>query len=161
VKIRTATNADSEEIIALISSIYDEYGEVMYTDGADKDLLDINHHYQNSGGDFVVLENDQKRIVGSHATLPKDQSEGLITFRRLYLEKSMRGSGSGKTLMDWAVNWAKDHKYKRIEFWSDTRFKRAHKFFETCGFQKTGEIRDMNDGALPYSEYFFSLNLSS
>ena len=46
-KIRTATNADSEEIIALISSIYDEYGEVMYTDGADKDLLDINHHYQN------------------------------------------------------------------------------------------------------------------
>ncbi|MFL2480070.1 MAG: GNAT family N-acetyltransferase [Verrucomicrobiales bacterium] len=160
-KIRDATNADSEEVIDLISSIYDEYGEIMYTDGADKDLLDINQHYHKSGGDFVVLEDDQKRIVGSHATLPKDQSAGLLTFRRLYLEKSMRGSGAGKTLMDWAVNWAKDHEYKRIEFWSDTRFKRAHQFFENYGFHSTGEIRDMDDGALPYSEYFFSLNLSS
>ena len=160
-KIRDATNADSEEVIDLISSIYDEYGEIMYTDGADKDLLDINQHYHKSGGDFVVLEDDQKRIVGSHATLPKDQSTGLLTFRRLYLEKSMRGSGAGKTLMDWAVNWAKDHEYKRIEFWSDTRFKRAHQFFENYGFHSTGEIRDMDDGALPYSEYFFSLNLSS
>ena len=34
-KIRDATNADSEEVIDLISSIYDEYGEIMYTDGAD------------------------------------------------------------------------------------------------------------------------------
>ncbi|MBT7982161.1 MAG: GNAT family N-acetyltransferase [Verrucomicrobiales bacterium] len=160
-KIRTATNADSEEIIALISSIYDEYGEIMYTDGADRDLLDIHRHYHESGGDFVVLENDQKKIVGSHATLPKDKSAGLLTFRRLYLEKTMRGSGAGKTLMDWAVKWTEDHNYKRVEFWSDTRFKRAHQFFENYGFQKTGEIRDMDDGALPYSEYFFSLNLSS
>ena len=159
-KIRTATNDDSEEIITLVSSIYDEYGEIMYTDGADKDLLDIHHHYHESGGDFVVLENDQKKIVGSHATLPKDQPAGPLTFRRLYLEKSMRGSGAGKTLMDWAMNWTKDHKYKRIEFWSDTRFTRAHQFFENYGFQKTGEIRDMDDGALPYSEYFFLLDLN-
>ena len=46
--IRKATNRDSDEIISLISTVYDEYGEIMFTDGADKDLLDIRENYQPS-----------------------------------------------------------------------------------------------------------------
>ncbi|OUU87945.1 MAG: hypothetical protein CBC36_06130 [Verrucomicrobiaceae bacterium TMED76] len=157
--IRKATNRDSDEIISLISTVYDEYGEIMFTDGADKDLLDIRENYHLSGGDFIVLENKMGEIIGTHATLPKDISNRLITFRRLYLKKSCRGKGAGKKLMDWAVKWAIDQHFKRVEFWSDVRFERAHKFFEGYGFTKTGEIREMTDGALPYSEYFFSLDL--
>ena len=33
--IRRATNNDSNEIISLITSIHYEYGEIMYTEGAD------------------------------------------------------------------------------------------------------------------------------
>ena len=61
--------------------------------------------------------------------------------------------------MDWAVDWSIKNKFHRVEFWSDVRFKRAHSFFEKYGFVKSGEIREMNDGALPYSEFFFYMNL--
>lgn len=157
--IRKASNSDSDEIISLITSVYDEYGEIMFTEGADRDLLDINQNYHEKGGDFVVMIDQEKKIVGSHATLPINKKDRVLTFRRLYLKKTHRGEGVGKRLMDWAVDWSKKNKFHRVEFWSDVRFKRAHSFFEKYGFVKSGEIREMNDGALPYSEFFFYMNL--
>ena len=61
--IRKASNSDSNEIISLITSVYDEYGEIMFTEGADKDLLDINQNYHERGGDFVVMIDQEKKIV--------------------------------------------------------------------------------------------------
>ncbi len=159
--LRRATNHDSPALIALIDAVYREYGEVMHTAGADSDLLEIEERYCGRQGDFVVLEDKQHHIVGCHATLPIDPENGLLTFRRLYLNKSLRGSGHGIRLMDWAVEWARDKGYRQVEFWSDTRFTTAHKFFEAYGFERTGDIRDMDDGALPYSEYFFRMNLTA
>jgi len=159
--LRRATNHDSPALIGLIDAAYREYGEVMHTAGADSDLLEIEGRYCGREGDFVVLEDGQQNIVGCHATLPIDPAAGLLTFRRLYLKKSLRGGGHGIRLMDWAVQWAREKEYRRVEFWSDTRFTPAHKFFDTYGFERTGEIRDMDDGALPYSEYFFRMNLTA
>tara|TARA_Y100001968_G_C19082186_1_gene583530 strand:- start:158 stop:640 length:483 start_codon:yes stop_codon:yes gene_type:complete len=157
--IRRATNNDSNEIISLITSIYNEYGEIMYTEGADRDLLDIRGNYRAKGGDFIVMVNEVDEIIGSHATLPINTKDGVLTFRRLYLKKNYRGEGAGKKLMDWAVKWSIENQFNRVEFWSDVRFKRAHDFFEKYGFVKSGEIREMNDGALPYSEFFFYMML--
>ena len=157
--IRRASNDDSNEIISLITSIYNEYGEIMYTEGADRDLLDIRGNYRAKGGDFIVMVNEVDEIIGSHATLPINTKDGVLTFRRLYLKKNYRGEGAGKKLMDWAVKWSIENQFNRVEFWSDVRFKRAHDFFEKYGFVKSGEIREMNDGALPYSEFFFYMML--
>ena len=158
-RLRPATDADGPALIALITAIYSDYGEVMHTAGADGDLLEVEARYANKGGAFVVLENETGEIVGCHATSPIDAEAGLITFRRLYLDKTLRGAGHGKHLMDWAVDWSRDQGYRRIEFWSDTRFTPAHAFFKRYGFTKTGEVRDMHDGALPYSEFFFEMDL--
>ena len=98
--IRKASNSDSDEIISLITSVYDEYGEIMFTEGADKDLLDINQNYHERGGDFVVMIDQEKKIVGSHATLPINKKDRVLTFRRLYLKKTHRGEGEGKRLMN-------------------------------------------------------------
>lgn len=160
-QLRPATNADSDAIIALIDKVYREYGEIMFLEGADADLLDIEGRYAGGGGAFVVLEDGAGNIIGSHATSPVDQAAGILTFRRLYLDQTLRGSGHGRQLMDWAVNWSRDHGFQRVEFWSDTRFTPAHAFFDYYGFSSTGEIRDMDDGAAPYSEYFFSLSLDA
>lgn len=156
---RDARDSDSQGLIDLITEIYHEYGEVMHTAGADSDLLTVEASYAGRGGAFIVLEDPHGTIVGCHATSPTDPDAGLLTFRRLYLKKSFRGQDYGAQLMDWAVGWSRDHGYRRVEFWSDTRFHRAHRFFINYGFTKTGEIRDMHDGALPYSEFFFTMDL--
>ena len=61
--------------------------------------------------------------------------------------------------MQWAFDWASSHAQTRVEFWSDTRFTRAHKFFRRLGFEHDGRVREMHDGLMPYSELFFSREL--
>jgi putative acetyltransferase len=60
--------------------------------------------------------------------------------------------------MQWALDWARKQGMQRIEFWSDTRFARAHRFFARFGFQRDGRIRTVEDGWLPYQEYFYFLD---
>jgi len=156
--LRPATNADSSALVELIDGVYREYGDQIFLQGFDQDLLDIEGNYLDRGGSFVVMEDHAGRIAGSHAAMPLDEARGICTFRRLYLAPEHRGTGIGAQLMDWALFWARDRGYKRVEFWSDVRFERAHKFFESYGFVR-GEVRHLNDGWMPYSEYFYRLEL--
>lgn len=152
--LRVATNEDAAAITDLIDRVYREYGDRVCLEGADQDLFDVEASYDRRGGRIVVLEGESG-IVGSHAVLPLDSTNGLCTFRRLYVSREHRGSGAGERLMQWAIDWAKQQGLQRVEFWSDTRFERAHQFFSRLGFKKDGRVRDLDDGHEPYQEYFF------
>tara|TARA_B100000676_G_scaffold260913_1_gene270929 strand:- start:352 stop:837 length:486 start_codon:yes stop_codon:yes gene_type:complete len=156
--IRQATASDQAAIAELIGGVYAEYGDELCLDDAEKDLTEIPEYYHDRDGDFVVMC-DRDEIIGCHAVLPISGKSGTCTFRRLYLTHSRRGGGYGKLLMQWAVDWARDQGFKRIEFWSDTRFTHAHGFFKSFGFNETGNIRHMEDSFEPYSEYFFFMKL--
>ncbi len=156
--LRPATAADAPQIIALVDSVYQEYGDRVCLDDADSDLLAAHEHYAQLGGEFVVLT-DGARVVGIHAVVPLADQPGVCTFRRLYLEHSFRGTGAGARLMQWAIDCAREMKFLRVEFWSDTRFSRAHRFFQRLGFQHDGRVREMNDAWTPYQEYYFFRDL--
>ena len=76
----------------------------------------------------------------------------------MYGEKRV-WTNAGQALMNWALDWARAHGLRRIEFWSDTRFTRAHTFFIRNGFARDGRVREMNAGHMPYREYFFDCEL--
>jgi putative acetyltransferase len=154
--LRLARNEDSEELVRLVDEVYREYGDEVDLEGYDGDLLDPEGAYRAKGGEIVVLETDH--IVGAHATQPVDEAAGIVTFRRLYLPEELRGTGAGKLLMDWAVDWSRGQGFRRVEFWSDTRFERAHRFFERFGFVRGG-IREVAEGKLVFSEHHFSMDL--
>jgi putative acetyltransferase len=156
--LRPATAADIPGIVALIDSVYREYGDAVCLENADRDLPQAHTYYAEHGGAFVVLA-DGGKVVGTHAALPLDAATGLCTFRRLYLDPSLRGAGAGERLMHWALDWARQHGFRRVEFWSDTRFARAHRFFQRFGFARDGRTRELNDAYAPYWEYFFYLDL--
>lgn len=158
--LRPATARDTDGLVELIDGVYREYGDVIYLAGADADLLDIDAYYRASGGEFVVLD-DGGQVVASHAVLPFADRPGVCTFRRLYMRPELRGGGWGERLMRWAINWAREQGLSRVEFWSDVRFERAHRFFARLGFEKTGAVREMTDGAEPYREYFFTRELAA
>jgi putative acetyltransferase len=158
--VRPATSADVAPLVTLIDGVYREYGDRIFLEGADADLLDIDGYYRQPGGEFVVLD-DAGSVRGAHAVLPFANRPGVCTFRRLYLDPALRGAGVGTMLMFWAIDWAVEHGLTRVEYWSDTRFARAHRFFERLGFVRTGELREMSDGADPYREYFFCGDLPS
>jgi putative acetyltransferase len=156
--LRPARATDQPAIMALIDTVYREYGDRLCPESADQDLLDIEGHYCRAGGAFVVLD-DAGQVRGTHAVLPEAARPGVCIFRRLYLETALRGGPWGQQLMQWALDWARMQRMHRVEFWSDTRFTRAHRFFARCGFQRDGRLRTMQDGWIPYQEYFYFLDL--
>jgi putative acetyltransferase len=157
-QIRAATPADRDAIMALIDTVLREYDDRLWLQGADRDLLDIDQHYVAQGGAFIVLD-DSGQVRGTHAVVPDALRPGVCYFRRLYLEATLRGSAWGTRLMQWTLDWARTHAMHRVEFWSDTRFTRAHAFFARFGFQRDGRIRSMDDGWKPYQEYFYFLDV--
>jgi len=158
VLLRLATPQDCQAITRLIDGVLREYGDEICLTGADHDLTDIGKHYQQVGGAFVVLD-DEGTVRGTHAVVPDMTRPDVCFLRRLYLEKSLRGTDWGKQLMAWAVEWAAEYGARRVELWSDTRFERAHAFFRRCAFRHDGRIRRMDDGVAPYREYFFYRDL--
>ena len=130
----------------------------MHLENADADLPVADSHFARLGGAFVVLEHGAN-IVGCHAVKPLNVADKVLTFRRLYLSQECRGTGQGTALMEWAITWATTAGWRRIEFWSDTRFTRAHRFFEKFGFQRDGRIRKMHDSFEPYQEHGYFLDL--
>lgn len=157
-QLRPAEPLDRDQIVSLIAEVYREYGDRLCLENADSDLLDIEANYHAAGGAFIVLDN-QGIISGTHAALPLKDRPGVCTFRRLYLAQQYRGETWGERLMNWALDWAIQNNQHRVEFWSDTRFTRAHRFFRRLGFQQDGQIRRMDDGWMEYQEYFFFRDL--
>lgn len=156
--IRPATNEDAPAIIALIDSVLGEWDDAVCLDGAEQDLLDVESAYWQQQGAFVVLE-WRGQVIGSHAVLPLDSSPDQCTFKRLYLDPRFRGGTAGRDLMQWNIDWSRAQGFRKIEFWSDTRFHRAHCFFQKFGFVRSGETREMHDSHETYWEYHFSKSL--
>ncbi|QEG22170.1 GNAT family N-acetyltransferase [Mariniblastus fucicola] len=164
-RIRLAVADDCDGIVELIDGVLREYGDRICTTpgGSEADLLDIEAGYRDKGGEFWVLESivdGRAQIVGTHATRPlSDRPLEVCTFKRLYLRRELRGTHWGHDLMQVTIDWTRSNGFGRIEFWSDTRFERAHRFFAKFGFVGTEDVRHMTDSVVPYSERFFYLDL--
>ena len=154
--LREATDDDAAGIIAVIDAAYCEVGDVLDLNGYDRDLVAPCSAYAGRGGAFIVLEVDG-RVRGTHAVLPRSDRAGVVTFRRLYLDRALRGRGHGRDLMQWTIDWARGRGFDRVAFWSDVRFTAAHAFFERFGFVR-GEVRPATSEN-PYEEYAFQLPL--
>jgi GNAT superfamily N-acetyltransferase len=88
-----------------------------------------------------VLEDDG-RVVGTVAVLPVSPAE--IEIKRVYLDRSLRGQGWGRALVEHALTWAAVRGHTRVRLWSDVKFERSHVMYERLGFVRTG-IRDCDD----------------
>ena len=155
--LRFATNEDSPGVLSLIESVFQEFDYVASAEHGENDLTNLDRDYFGKGGAFWVMEADS-RIVGTHGAL-RGRENGICTFRRLYLAKDFRGGDYGRQLMQIAINWARENQMHRIEFWSDIKFSRAHRFFAKFGFVGTDELRSSHDGLQPYVESFYYLDL--
>lgn len=161
-QIRNASNADSEAVIRLIDSVLGEWDDAVCLEGAEADLVDLQAYYWDRQGGFFVLEQNGE-VAGTHGIIPLDSEPGqcgLCTFKRLYLHPALRGTGAGQALMKHNLDWARDHGFRRVEFWSDSRFHRAHRFFSKLGFTQSSAQREMNDSHQTYWEYHFFLDLA-
>ena len=128
-------------VLALIGSVFAEYGMTFDPEGYDADLKKIAAKYLDAGGAFWVLEEDG-RVAGTVAVVPLSPTE--VEIKRVYLAATLRGRGWGQRLMEHALAWAAARGHRRAQLWSDVKFDRAHVMYERLGFVQIG-IRDCED----------------
>ena len=148
--IRLAKDSDADGLVALIEGCFNEYeGCVLDPEGIDKPLYAIRSWVEAEGGEFWVAE-DGSRIVGSVGWVRDASGMELV---KLYVNKKCRRRGLATRLLR-LVEQAAEERGLEINFWSDTRFLEAHKFYTVHGYEKLTETRELNDPSRT-TEYHF------
>jgi putative acetyltransferase len=137
-RIRPARDADADAVIALIARVYGEYpGCILDVDREEPALRAPASSFDR----FWVIE-EGPHVVGCVGCA---LHEGVAELKKLYLDAAMRGRGLGRDLIALVEETACASGARRIELWSDTRFKTAHAVYERCAYRKTGRTRDLHD----------------
>ena len=141
--IRRGQDSDGTALIALIWACWSAYpGIKMDVDGEMPELRRLSTFYGSLGGTLWVAESGG-RVTGMIAVHPLDPPTWEIS--HVYVEPSLHGSGLGHALLDAAERHAIAAGAKRLALWSDTRFDRAHRFYEKRSYVRHGPIRVLND----------------
>jgi len=141
--LRAGRDEDAAGFIALISACWAEYpGCVMDLDGEVPELRALASYYAKLGGALWAAEADG-RVVGMVGTRPLPGGEWEIC--KMYAYAGQRGTGLAQALVAAAEGRARARGATGMRLWSDTRFDRAHRFYEKCSYLRDGPIRALND----------------
>jgi GNAT superfamily N-acetyltransferase len=141
--IRPGRDSDADGLIALIGACWGEYpGIVLDVDGEVPELRALASYYAGKGGALWVAEDDGQ-IVGMIGVVPHTHDAWEIV--RLYMLRQYRGTDLAPRLLAAAESHAREAGATRLVLWSDTRFDRAHSFYEKHSYVRHGPIRVLHD----------------
>jgi GNAT superfamily N-acetyltransferase len=141
--LRAGRDSDASGFIALVDTCWAEYpGCVMDLDGEVPELRALATYYAQQNGALWAAEQDG-RVVGMVATKPL--ADGTWELCKMYAYANQRGTGLAQSLVTAAEAHARAHGATEIRLWSDTRFDRAHRFYEKSSYLRAGPIRALND----------------
>ncbi|MEO3473419.1 GNAT family N-acetyltransferase [Roseomonas sp. CAU 1739] len=142
--LRDGLDSDADGFIALIGACWGEYpGCILDVDGEVPELRALATYFRDQGGRLWVAEQGG-RIIGMIATRPLKE-DAAWEICRMYVDGAARGSGLATRLLDTAESHARVSGAERMVLWTDTRFTRAHGFYEKLGYVRQGSIRILDD----------------
>jgi len=133
ISIRSATNADREDIQKLVFSVLAEYDLPPDLNGTDRDLTDIEANYMARGGLFEVLEDDAGNVIGTIGLYPLDDE--TIEHRKMYFKPEIRGRGLGKKILARTIENARNLGYMRVYLETAYVLEQAVHLYEKFGFR--------------------------
>ena len=141
--IRPGRDTDAAGFIALIGACWSLYpGCVLDVDREEPHLRALASYYADQGGALWVAEQSDT-VIGMIATKPLDAGPWEIC--KVYVSPDLHGGGLGHALLDVAEHRAIAAGATRLALWSDTRFDRAHRFYEKRSYVRSGPIRVLHD----------------
>jgi putative acetyltransferase len=136
--IRTATNADCENVRRLVFGVLREYGLEPSPEGIDSDLNDIEANYIIRGGTFEILEDLDGNLLGTVGLYPFDDDR--IELRKMYFLKKLRGRGFGKKMLQRMIDFAREKGYRQIVLETAGVLKEAIGLYKKFGFIESQEM---------------------
>lgn len=130
--LRPANNKDCKKITELIYGVLKEYNLKPDPAATDADLKNIEQAYFERGGTFYVLEEKGGRIIGAYGLYPLGKA--TCELRKMYLNRSYRGRGLGKLLLEEALSKAKQLGFKTMTLETASVLKEAIGLYKSYGF---------------------------
>ncbi len=141
--IRAGRDGDSRDIIALIRRCWANYpGCILDVEREEPALLAPASHFTGRGGALWVAE-AAGDLVGMAATAPIDGPAWEVC--KVYVHPDRHGAGLAHALLDMAEQHAMVAGATCLRLWTDTRFDRAHRFYEKRSWVRDGPIRALDD----------------
>jgi putative acetyltransferase len=131
--IRDWETKDRIPAATVISSVLSEYGLGWEADGADREVLEVEEYYLKAGGEFWVIEH-QNKILGTGAYYPIKRGENAVEIRKMYLLPEFRGLGLGKYLLQQLELAIEKRGFKQIWIETASVLKEAVKLYENNGY---------------------------
>ncbi|WP_417835306.1 GNAT family N-acetyltransferase [Thalassospira tepidiphila] len=147
VTIRPAFNRDGDGIADLIALVFADYPGCVFDRAAEFPELDaIADDFKADDGRIWVAVDDQDRVLGCFG-VKYNVASREAELHKVYLHPAVRGRGMAQKLMAKALAWlGQTHpECEVVMLWTDTRFEAGHRFYEKCGFARTGESRILDD----------------
>ena len=91
------------------------------------------------GSDYYLIYHKEQTI----GYFGLDFDETTVHLSKIYLLPSTTGQGVGKKAISWIIDLAKKQKRTSIQLKVMIENKRAIRFYEYCGFVRTGEYREL------------------
>lgn len=129
--IRLATGADRDRIVEIVSTVLGEFGLTLDANDTDADLAEVPFNYVQSGGTFLVLEDENGDVVGCGGLFGLGQQAEL---RKMYLLPAARGHGEGRALLDALLKFARSNHYSTVVLHTNSRLQTALRMYERYGF---------------------------
>jgi putative acetyltransferase len=134
--IRSWETRDRAEAFHLIRDVLAEYGLSCEPYGADRDVYDVELYYHKKGGEFWVVE-WQEKIVGTAAYYPIERGNNAVEIRKMYILPKARGQGLGKFLLQELESKIATRGFDEIWIETASILKEAVKMYENSGYQPT------------------------
>ena len=149
--IRPAQDEDGTALVTLIGGCWKEYpGCDVPVEAEIPDIHELATSYAGKGGALWVAENGNG-VTGMIGVRPHGDGWEIS---KMYVAAGARGSGVAQDLLGLAEDFARRHPAPKAILWSDTRFLRAHRFYEKQGYVRTGAIRTLHDLAQSLEFHF-------
>ncbi|MGP1382502.1 MAG: GNAT family N-acetyltransferase [Thainema sp.] len=137
--IRDWQPCDRTAACSLIKDVLAEYGLVCEPQGADQDVWDVETYYQQAGGQFWVVE-QQDQIVGTAAYYPVKGNCPTVEIRKMYLRPLARGQGLGRFLLQALEQNIIANQFETIRIETASVLKEAVQLYETSGYTPDSQV---------------------
>ena len=144
---------DTDDYATLIARCWADYPNcILDIDAEAPELRALATYYAGLGGALWVAVADRHpgplppagegAVIGMAAVKPS--ADGWEV-GRMYVHPDHHGGGLAHALLDRAEAYAAARGATRLVLWSDTKFHRAHRFYEKRGYARVGETRALYD----------------
>jgi len=133
--IRDWQPGDRQSVAHLISSVLAEYGLSWEPDATDRDAVEVESAYLQTGGEFWVIEGD-RQLVGTGAYHPISKGHNAVEIRKMYLLPSVRGQGLGSFLLQTLESRIQAQGYQEIWVETASVLQEAIWLYERRGYQR-------------------------